>query len=68
MPKHNPKQIIKACRLCFQGDTDKKIAHKLQVHTTTITNWRKLQLWQKTEAQLIETTIKAQAEKVLKDA
>lgn len=68
MPKHNPKQIIKACRLCFQGEKDKKIANKLQIHPATLTKWRKLELWQKTEAQLIETTIQAQAEKVLKDA
>ena len=68
MERLNPKQIIKACRLSFQGESDQKVANKLKVHKSTIPRWRKHELWQKTEAQLIETTIKAQAEKVLKDA
>ena len=67
MPKHNPKQIIKACRLCFQGEKDKKVANKLSIHPTTLTKWRKLELWKKTEDALIEKKIEQETEKALKE-
>lgn len=67
MPKHNPKQIIKACRLCFQGDSNQKIAKKVNVHKSTITQWRKLDLWKQMEKQLIEAAMEEEAKKALKD-
>ncbi len=36
LPKRNSKQIVKACRLCFQGNSDQNIAKILNVHKTTI--------------------------------
>lgn len=66
MEKLNPKQIIKACRLSFQGDSDEKVAKKVKVHKSTIIRWRKLELWQKMEQQLLEAAMQEETEKALK--
>lgn len=66
MEKLNPKQIIKACRLSFQGDSDEKVAKKIKVHKSTIIRWRKLELWQKMEQQLLEAAMQEETEKALK--
>lgn len=66
MPVLNPKQIVKACRLRFEGNSDEKTAKILKVHPVTIARWRKLDLWKETEKSLIEATIQTETETLLK--
>lgn len=55
MPKRlNPKKIIQACRLHFYGDSLTDIAVLLEVAKTTLSRWRKTEIWQDYEAKLIE--------------
>ena len=55
MPKRlNPKLICQACRLNFYGDELKDIAVLIDVAPSTLTRWRKTQIWQDYEAKLIE--------------
>lgn len=67
MSSFNPKQIIKACKVRFECTSDQEAAEQLNVSPVTISRWRKLELWQKTEAQLVEATIQSQAEDISKD-
>lgn len=55
MPKRlNPKKIIQACRLHFNGDSLTDIAVLLDVAKTTLSRWRKTQIWIDYEAKLID--------------
>ena len=55
MPRvKNQKQIIHACRLHFNGETFGDIAILLDINPTTLSRWRKTDLWQEYEAKLIE--------------
>lgn len=65
MPTLNSKQVIRACRLSFQGNTDEDIANELKVHAATISRWRQLPLWQQTHSKLIEITIDEESGKFL---
>ena len=55
MPKSlNPKKICQACRLHFYGDSLTDIAILLDVAQTTLTRWKKTQIWKDFEAKLID--------------
>ena len=49
----NPKLILHACHLSFDGCTDKEIEKKLGITPQSISNWRKTELWQEFEVELI---------------
>ena len=49
----NPKLILHACHLSFDGCTDKEIEKKLGITPQSISNWRKTELWQEFQAELI---------------
>ncbi|MDE0397752.1 MAG: hypothetical protein OXL96_08125 [Candidatus Poribacteria bacterium] len=48
------KQILTACQMSFEGVANREIADKLGATETTISNWRKLEIWQEFEAELID--------------
>ena len=55
MPRHiGPKQILKACRMSFEGVGNREIAAALGSTEATVSNWRKLEIWQEFEAELID--------------
>ncbi len=55
MPKHiSQKQILTACQLSFKGIRNREIATLLEVTEATVSNWRKLEIWQDFEAELID--------------
>ena len=55
MPKSlNPKKICEACRLHFYGDSLTDIAVLLGVAQTTLTRWKKTQIWKNFEDKLID--------------
>ena len=53
----NARKIIRACALAFEGKKASKIAKALKVSEVTVSRWRKTELWQKTEASLLEKEI-----------
>ena len=55
MPKRiSQKQILTACQLSFKGIKQSEIATLLDVTEATVSNWRKLEIWQDFEAELID--------------
>ena len=50
----NLKLILHACQLSFDGCTDKEIEKKLGITPQSISNWRKTELWQEFQAELID--------------
>ena len=55
MPKRvSAKQILMACQMSFDGESNSEIASKLGFTETTVSNWRKSELWQEFEAELIK--------------
>ncbi len=55
MPKRfSQKQILNACRMSFEGIGNGEIATMLDVTETTVSNWRKLKIWQEFEAELVD--------------
>jgi len=55
MPKAlGVKQILTACQMSFEGVANREIADKLGATEATISNWRKSEIWQEFEAELIE--------------
>ena len=64
MPKRvSTKHVLMACQMSFDGKGNREIATKLGFTETTVSNWRKLEVWQEFEAELIEA-YKQQALKV----
>ena len=64
MPKKvSKKQILVACQMSFHGTGNKEIASELGFTEATVCAWRKLELWQEFEAELI----KACKEKILSE-
>lgn len=59
MPSLNPKKIIEACIMSFQGTPDKIIANELEIHTSTLSRWRSLDLWQQTHDHLVNNFIES---------
>ena len=55
MPRHvSPKQILLACQMSFEGKGNREIAEELGLNEVTICGWRKLEMWQEFEAELID--------------
>lgn len=55
MPKRvSTKQVLTACRMSFDGKGNREIAKELGFTETTVSNWRKLPIWQEFEAELID--------------
>lgn len=55
MPKKvSTKQILIACQMSFEGKSNRLIADAMNVNEATISNWRKLEIWQDFEAELID--------------
>ena len=64
MPKRvSAKQILLACQMSFDGKGNREIASEFSVTEATVSNWRKLDIWQEFEAELIDA-YKQQALKV----
>ncbi len=62
MPRRvSTKQLLIACQMSFEGKSNREIAGTLGFTETTVSNWRKLEVWQEFEAELI----KAYKEQVL---
>ena len=55
MPKRtSAKQILMACQMSFDGVSNGEIAKRFEVTDATVSNWRKLEIWQEFEAELID--------------
>ena len=55
MPKRvSTKHVLMACQMSFDGKGNREIAKALGFTETTVSNWRKLEIWQEFEAELIE--------------
>ena len=55
MPRHvSIKHVLIACQMSFDGKGNREIASELGFTETTVSNWRKLELWQEFEAELID--------------
>ena len=55
MPKRvSAKQLLIACQMSFEGKSNREIADALGFTETTVSNWRKLEVWQEFEAELIK--------------
>ena len=55
MPKRiSQKQLLHACRMSFEGVSNRDIALMFDVTETTVSNWRRLEIWQNFEAELID--------------
>ena len=55
MPKRvSTKQLLIACQMSFEGKTNRAIAIELGFSEATVSNWRKLKVWQDFEAELID--------------
>ena len=55
MPKRvSAKQILMACQMSFDGMSNGEIAKRFEVTDATVSNWRKLEIWQEFEAELID--------------
>ena len=55
MPKRvSTKQLLMACQMSFDGMSNSEIAERFEVTHATVSNWRKLEIWQEFEAELID--------------
>ena len=55
MPKRvSTKQLLMACQMSFDGKSNREIASELGFSEATVSNWRKLKLWQEFETELID--------------
>ena len=55
MPRRvSTKQVLKACQMSFDGKGNREIANELGFTEATVSNWRKLEIWQEFEAELIK--------------
>ena len=52
----NTKTILTACEMSFAGNTDKKIATDLGTSVSAVSRWRKNEIWQEFEQELIAGT------------
>ena len=54
MPKRvSTKQVLMACQMSFDGKGSRNCS-ELGFTETTVSNWRKLEIWQEFEAELID--------------
>lgn len=55
MPKRvSTKHVLMACQMSFDGKGNREIANALGFTETTVSNWRKLEIWQEFEEELIK--------------
>ncbi|MCY4554750.1 MAG: helix-turn-helix domain-containing protein [Candidatus Poribacteria bacterium] len=55
MPKRvSTKQLLMACQMSFDGKSNREIASELGFSEATVSNWRKLKIWQEFETELID--------------
>ena len=55
MPRRvSTKQLLIACQMSFEGKGNREIANELGFTETTVSNWRKLEVWKEFEAELID--------------
>ena len=68
MPKiFNSKQILMACRIAFDGKSNHDFAKPMGSSEVTVSSWRKTELWQEFESELVEAYKDACKEQVLAD-
>lgn len=53
------KKIVHACRMAFHGYMGQEIAKKLEVDDSTISRWKKTDIWKYTEQVLVAREIQA---------
>lgn len=52
--KVTAKDVLTACQMSFQGETNKNIAKILGYTATTVSHWRNTELWKEFEEELID--------------
>ena len=55
MRHSNTKTILTACEMSFAGNTDTEIATDLGTSVSAVSRWRKNEIWQEFEQELITT-------------
>ena len=53
MRRSNTKTILTACEMSFAGKTDNEIAAILKTSVSNVSRWRKNEIWQEFEQELI---------------
>ena len=53
MRRSNTKTILTACEMSFAGNTDSEIATDLGTNVSNVSRWRKNEVWQEFEQELI---------------
>ena len=53
MRRSNTKTILTACEMSFAGKTDNEIAANLGASVSAVSRWRKNEIWQEFEQELI---------------
>ena len=53
MRSSNTKTILTACEMSFAGKTDTEIAADLETSVSNVSRWRKNEIWQEFEQELI---------------
>ena len=53
MRRSNTKTILTACEMSFTGKTDTEIAADLETSVSNVSRWRKHEIWQEFEQELI---------------
>ena len=53
MRRSNTKTILTACEMSFTGKTDTEIAADLETSVSNVSRWRKNEIWQEFEQELI---------------
>ena len=53
MRRSNTKTILTACEMSFAGNTDTEIASDLGTSVSAVSRWRKNEVWQNFEQELI---------------
>ena len=53
MRRLNTKTILTACEMSFNGKTDNEIAADLGASVSAVSRWRKNEIWQEFEKELI---------------
>ena len=53
MRRLNTKTILTACEMSFNGKTDNEIGALLEISVSNVSRWRKSEIWQEFEQELI---------------
>ena len=72
MRRLNAKTILNACEMSFNGKTDAEIATVLETSVSNVSRWRKNEIWQEFEQELIsahkESILEAHRSATLEDS